>query len=124
MSRHPDELLADFQQYYGIDLWPVCQGYDPRNPDRTAALAWQLPSDGRVWKAVSPTGAYGPDVMLLRQLELDVRSFQWSFTEDAKDKSTAPEPITLPGEEEEYRRAEAEADSMAKEVAQLLGVKI
>ena len=102
----------------------MCHGADPLNPDHMAALAWQLPRDKRVWSAYDPQGANGTDTLLLRQIELDVRTFQWSFSEDADKKNTAPEPIPLPGEEEAYERAEEREDRNAIELAQALGIKI
>lgn len=127
-EERPDELMADFQQTYHLDLWAMqlgdLDGEATMQTRRAAALAWQLPSSSRVWSGVAPLGALGTDVMLLRQIEHDVRVFQWSFSEDAKNKDTAPEPLTLPGEEEAHRLAEERADRAAIDLAAEFGLKL
>ena len=102
----------------------MCQGEEPENAGRFAALAWQLPSTSRLWRALDPKNGYDHATLLLRQLEYDVRSFHWAFTEDGKNKANEPEPLMLPGEEEARKRAEEEADSAALEVARIFGLSI
>ena len=91
---------------------------------RCAILAWQLPQDSRVWRAVNPAGSYDMATLILRQIENDVQTFHWAFSEDAKNKDTAPEPMVLPGEEEAHQRAAEEADNTAAEVARIFGLNI
>ena len=97
---------------------------EPAGARRLAALAWQLPRDSRTWSAIDPMGANGTLLAIVRQLEHDVRMFQWSFTDKAKDESTAPEPISLPGEDEAWERAEEEADRAALDLAETFGLKL
>lgn len=89
-----------------------------------AALAYQLPPDGRVWTAVEPTRGNGMTVRLLRLIEYNQRMWHWAHTEDAKNKETAPEPTLLPGEEAAYERAVANAEDESSKVAEALGIKI
>ena len=89
-----------------------------------AALAWQLAPTSRVWRKVAPETGNSTEAVVLRQLELDVRAFQWSMSEDAKDKSTAPEPMELPGEGEARRRLEEDADRAAVELAIEFGLNL
>lgn len=126
MQKFPDELLADFQETYGLNVWYACQGCLPEQDEaeRLAALAWQLHKTSRLWRAINPSGAYDSATLLLRQLEYDVRSFHWGFTEDGKSKINEPEPLMLPGEEEARARAAEEADSAAMELARIFGLNI
>ena len=127
MRDYPDELLADFQQYYGMNLWVFGLGgssFPTRDLWRVAALAYQLPSDGRVWRAIVPTRAHGQDVRLLRLIEYNQRVWHWAHTEDAKNKETAPEPLLLPGEEAAYERAVANAEDEAARTAEVFGIKL
>lgn len=107
-----------------MNVWVFCHGEEPRDPYYLAALAWQLPRDKRVWSAYDPVGSHDTKTQLLRQLELDVRTFQWSFTEEAQKNGQEPEPYLLPGEEEAYERAEEREDRNAIELARYFGLNI
>ena len=104
----------------------MCQGYEPEQDEaeRLAALTWQLHNTSRLRRALDPSGAYDNATLLLRQLEYDVRSFHWGFTEDGKNKTNEPEPLMLPGEEKARERAAEEADSAAIELARIFGLNI
>lgn len=115
-------------QYYHVNVWHM--GLDS-DVDYTTAevrlcsvLAWQLPRDSRVWHLVSPAGAYDAATLLIRQLEYDVRAFNYSFSKDAERKANQPEPMTLPGEEIERQRAEERADAAAAELARVFGLNL
>jgi hypothetical protein len=129
MAKYPDEILADFQETYHLNLWAEPLGDDWRdraslNTQRIAALAWQLPNTSRVWRRVSPGNGNTVESQLLRQVEHAIQMFRWSFSKDAKTKSNVPEPLTLPGETEAKERAEERADSMALSLAQEFGLKL
>lgn len=129
MAHCPDEILADFQETYHLNLWvePLEDGEDGSaslNTRRIAALAWQLPNTSRMWHIFAPGGSNTLEAQLLRNIEHDVRLFSWSFSKDAKTKSNVPEPLTLPGETEAKERAEERADSMALSLAQEFGLKL
>lgn len=89
---------------------------------RAAALAYQLPHDGRVYSAIAPAGAHGMDVLLLRQIELNQRTWHWAHSEQAKDESTRPEPIMLEGEQEAIDRRVGEQVDAAFDIAEQLGL--
>lgn len=118
---HPDELMADFQQYYGIDVWPMVAG-SGYQVARAAALAWQLPRDGRAWAAVDPLGASSTQTAIIRQIEHDLRLWMWAHTKDAQNNSNQPEPMPLPGEAELAEAKAEEAQRMAASVASQLGL--
>lgn len=125
-DRCPDELLADFQQYYALDLWSMGLDGDEATRDvlRCAALAYQLPADGRVWRTLNPAGQHDQKTRLLRQMELNQRSWAWAHTKDAESKSNQPEPMLLDGEEEAYEEAVARQEASRADVADALGIKI
>lgn len=120
--------MADFQQYYGLNLWHLGLDGDTdmttAEVRRAAALAYQLPKDSRVKSAIAPVAAYGIDVMLLREIEHNQRLWHWANTKDAKRKETAPERMQLPGEEEAYEKAVEHAEARAARAAERLGIKL
>lgn len=97
---------------------------DDTTPDilRCAVLCYQLPRDGRVWRATNPALAHDTATQLLRQIELDLRTWHWANTDSAKDESTRPEPIMLDGEEEAIERRVDEQIEAAAEIARRLGL--
>lgn len=117
---YPDELLADFQQYYGLNLWSMNLGRDGRHSEaaRAATLAAQLPRDSRVMRRLNPVGQHGTEAMLLRQIELDLRSI--AGTKDGSD----PQPLLLEGEEEAHERAVEVEEANAEEMARTFGLRI
>lgn len=124
-DEYQDELLADFQQTYHIDLWGIdWDALDDGCAAHLAALAYQLPNDSRVIRAIAPMRSHGLDVLLLREIEHNQRIWHWANTEEAKHEGTEPEPITLPGEEEAYRAMEESEQRNAIEVASILGISI
>lgn len=120
LRDHPDELLADFQQYYGLDLWRLNLADEAWRGDlrRAAALAAQLPPEGRVMAAINPVGRHGTEAWLLRQIELDIRSL--GVGEDGK----APEPIWLDGEDEAHEAATERAERDAASLAASFGLNL
>lgn len=115
-------------QYYHVNVWHMGLDsdveYTTSEVRLCSILAWQLPRDSRVWRAMDPAGAYDTATLLLRQLEYDVRAFNYGFSKDAEHKRNQPEPITLPGEEIERQRAEERADAAAAELARAFGLNL
>ena len=115
-TNHPDELLADFQQYYGIDLWALgLDGNDTtREVVRAAILAAQLPEDSRTVRAIAGT-TWSTSDYLLRNIEHAARIILWRDS-DPKKRGEFPEPIPAPNE---TRKAETDAER-AKKLARLV----
>lgn len=108
-----------------MDVWEWARGRaDDLEAPRIAALAYQLPPDGRTRAAMEPVGAYGMDVMLLRRIEHNQRMWAWSHSKDAKTGSNEPEQIWLPGEEEYYERKAERDIRTSVTVAAALGIEI
>lgn len=89
LHEKPDELRADVQQVYGLDVdrWR-------RNPIRFATLAAQLPPDARV------NGGVGYVTVLLHNIEYEVRVLAWQRTKDGEKGRNRPKPVQLPGIDE------------------------
>ena len=111
LRDHRCEMVADFQQYYNLNLLAFELDTDEYTPDveRASILAAQLPPDGRVRRAMSPLGAVTVSENLLRSLEYDVRVFMYSMA-TKETRGEEPEPWWFDGELEAVeRRREAEA---------------
>lgn len=67
MRERPDELCADFQQFYGMDTDEIGRSI---KPSRAARLAAQLPRGARVWvRPEDPDSIWGDDTRLLSLIE-------------------------------------------------------
>lgn len=91
---------------------------------RAAVLAYQLPADSRVKRAVAPEASHDITEQLLREIEHNQRLWHWANTDKAKNKETAPQEILLPGEAEARERAAERAAEDALDVADLMGLNI
>ena len=88
--EHPDELRADFQQYYNLNYDGVGGEYTYLH---AAALATQLPSDSRTFTAVDPDNAWNLEARLLSHIEFRLRAIEWEL---AGSKGAEPKPIFNP----------------------------
>lgn len=126
LNEHPDELMADFQQTYGLDLWALGVEAEDTCPRvlRAAALAYQLPRTSRTWVAMDPTNGNQTVEYLLRQMEHNQRMWAWAHSKDAKSGANEPDPLPLPGEEERTRDLEQQELRKAADIAALMGLNI
>lgn len=118
------ELVADFQQYYGIDLTavPLDAGCPEREIARMSILAAQLPPESRTKRAMSPLSAVTVGDRLLRQIEYNQRLYAYGRSEDAKNGVNMPEPVMFDGERELAERDAERAARMSSIVASGLGL--
>ena len=87
---------------------------------RVAALAYQLPRDGRVMRRLAPTAGNGATERLLRRIEFNQRCLAWSI---GGGKGEEPKPELLDGERERIEEtAKVEAAKMSS-VAARLGIR-
>lgn len=116
----PGELLADFQEFYGIDLygWLFC-GRDPddRDAGRWAVLMAQLPRRSRLVAKEAPDAAMGEAESLLWRIEYNQRAAL-----PRKAGAKAPKPVPLPSERAEQARTDAESLAAKDDVDRLLGM--
>lgn len=115
--------MADFRQTYALSTWEMDLATDETTDEvlRAAALAYQLPRDGRVWRSLAPTAQHGADVLLLRRIEHNQRLYAWSR---GGGKGEEPAEIELAGERELSERNRRHDESMQPRVAALLGLQI
>lgn len=83
--EHPDELEADFQQYYGLDIADVL-------PPRAARLMFQLPRECRVFAKIAPASQWGWNEIMLNKLTYLAELLVWMKTKDATKKSPRNKP--------------------------------
>jgi len=83
---YPDQLEADFQQFYNLDIAEV-----PRA--RAARLLAQLPSESRVFRTMRPELNWGWQETLLNKMWYDLELLVWSKTEDATKKHPRYKPM-------------------------------
>lgn len=85
--HHRTELVADFQQYYGLDLYgvPVL---------RAADLAASLPVESRCMKLLDPLGGWTLGDEILSRIEYWLQVIVWRESKDAADGRNKPEQIT------------------------------
>lgn len=90
MALHPDELRADLQHYYGIDLDDAMAGR--HSAAHVAALVACLPSDCHVLRAESPDAIWTLDSVLLASILNSLQGLIWGMSDKAK-RGDRPKPI-------------------------------
>lgn len=97
----PDELRADLQQYYGLNIDGMGKGYSHAH---AAALVAQLPAQSRVKTHYNPDSEWGEVEKMLASIDYTLRLIAWSKTKDAQHRRNEPQPVKTPAE----RKAERE----------------
>lgn len=94
--------MADFQEYYGINLLAYRAALDgDKTTDEVlwlAILAAQLPTHSRTNRAASPALAWSDETYMLARCDYALRTIAWMFSEDGSKGINRPEPITTPAE--------------------------
>lgn len=95
-----DQATADFQQYYGLNLWQMgLDGHEDGEMSevyRAAVLLAQLPPQSRLVCEEYPDATWSIEAQLQRLIEFDLRSILYALG-DGKCKK--PKPIELPSEQ-------------------------
>ena len=117
-------MYADFQQYYGIDMWTLNIWHDnnTRDVERAAILAAQLPSDSRTRVAFDPFSRVSVSDALLRRIEHNQRLWAYSHSKEAKSGANEPKPLLFDGEQERVEREAARAARHSRYVAERFGL--
>lgn len=116
-----DEVIADFQQYYGISL-PL-EGEVP-DVERMALLWHQLPAQSRTARAQEPELEWGVAEYLLWRIEFNQRCLIWSLTNDPKKPVPEPEPLMNPVKLAEAHANRDEAMEARDEIDEILGMGV
>ena len=90
IAKYPDELRADLQQYYGIDLDHAVAG--EHSADHVAALVRCLPSDSRIRVREDPDAMWTLETVLQASLLNAFTGFMWGMSDKAK-RGKRPEPV-------------------------------
>ncbi len=100
IDRCGEEVTADLQQYYGLDVADVLRANARLSPRRTLVLLRQLPPESATFAALrggSEFRGWGPDRYLMAQLVDSVRENTFAFiSANSKRKPQAPEPVERP----------------------------
>lgn len=102
-ARHPNELRADFQQYYGLNIDGVGRDYPIAH---AAALVTMLPTDGRVLSAEAPELEWNTQTYMFNSIEYSLRTLVWMNTKDAQRNLNRPKHLKTPYDEAKEKRAE------------------
>lgn len=92
---NPDELRADLQQYYGLNLDGMGVAY---SHSHAASLVSQLPVGSRLSRVADPDAAWSDETHLLALIEYDLRVLIWQNSKDAQHGRNRPKPIKTPSE--------------------------
>lgn len=97
LARHHDELVADFQQFYGLNLLSMDMGgaVVSAEAERAALLCAQLPVESRTVRAESPD-AMPYDSQVLRLVEYECRVLLYAM--GGGKGSRTPDPLPLPSQ--------------------------
>lgn len=107
-------MLADFQQYYGLDLWAML---DACELERAFELAVQLPQGSRTYRAIDPSTAWGPTEHLLA---LACDNLAFLRYEQAGGRGPKPKPVERPRAPKKWNTEGTVHGKTAEQVAALL----
>lgn len=112
-------MVADFRQFYGIDL-PLA----PTDEDCSRwALLWQaLPRESRSYRRFHPEGEWSEGEYMLASCAYYLNLLAWrQMTKDGQKGRNAPKPIRTPAQRAEAERRRDSAMGARGEIARALG---
>ena len=119
MDEHPDELRADFAEFYRLDLDGLGRDYSTIH---AAALLAQLPEGARTWRAYNADAAWTSDRALMAAMVNDLNWLVWSQTKDARHGRNKPRQIGPSADRPRKIRGEAmTADELMARLASIRG---
>lgn len=88
---YPDQLEADFQQFYGLDIYSTKSA-------KAARLMLQLPKESRLMRIMAPENEWGWNELLTNKTNHLLEVLLWSKTEGATKRPPVgyPEPFVPP----------------------------
>ncbi len=113
--EHHDELEADFQQYYGLDIGDMGSSY---SLPHAACLAAQLPRSSRCTEKLSVGNGWDDWTIFLSLIEYDIRNLAHSLAEDPPELHPPFQYVDLHQPEEDD---EKECRSMVDSVLGMTG---
>lgn len=118
MRKRPDELRADFQQFYGLNIDGAGREYGMLH---AAALAAQLPRESRCVRLENPEKEWGDGLYMLHAAEHALRVLAWQQTEDAAKKRNFPKPLPTPADRARVQRRLERTD--VDRINRILGIE-
>jgi len=82
---YPDELEADFQQYYHLDVAIL-------DPAKAARLLFQLPRECRTYAKLAPASQWGWSEIMANKMVYLLETLVWMKTKDATKKPPQNRP--------------------------------
>lgn len=107
LATRPDELRADFQRVYGLNIDDMGESYTVHH---AAVLAAMLPSDSLVFRASNPALEWSETMYMLRNIEFLLRVLAWQNTKDGQKGRKKPKPIETPEERAKLREKALNTD--------------
>ncbi len=121
---HRSELVADFRQFYGIDLPLDDEGIDAAEDAVRWAVLWeQLPQESRTVRLAAPDLAWGDAERLLHMMEYHLRVLVWQRSKDGAKSRNRPKPLQTPAERRRNRNAADAALAHKAEIDMVLGMR-
>lgn len=118
MVSCPDEIEADFQQYYGINFETSFDEYSVRH---ISLLAAQLPPDARCFKSLS-SHEWSEQMHMLANMEHELRMLIWiQANQYSKHRTQPPKRIQSPAERKKFEQRVQSTD--IDELNRILGIK-
>lgn len=115
-ESNPDELRADMQQYYGLNIDGMGRDYSHAH---AAVLMAQLPQSSRLARLSDPENEWSDETHFLSLIEYDLRVLAWQRSKDGQRGTNKPKPNKTPGDR---AKAKARAKGFDKElVDKMLG---
>lgn len=120
MDERPDELRADLQEVYGLNLDGMGRDYTTLH---AAALVSQLPEGSRVARAYDPDAIWTTDRVLAACVANAINWIVWSKTKDGQRGRNKPGLIgPRPRDKEKHIRGIAmEPERLMAELARIRG---
>ena len=116
LSASRDELEADFQQFYGLDLSRMGDDFTVAH---AAVLASQLPREARCLREIDPNLAWSDETAALASIQYLVRCIVWQLGGGKGDK---PQPVRTPAQTASLTESLRESERSMAEVAEALGI--
>lgn len=117
LARYRDELEADFQQFYGLDLGGMGSSF---TISHAAVLAAQLPRESRCLIKINPDLEWSNEMSALARIDYEFQILLNAMS--GKKGGQKPKPIQTPGERAKLREQLEEIENQMDEMNRILGI--
>lgn len=123
--NHRAEIVADFRQYYALDLplEDINEIDDIKDFKRLVLLHSTLPASARCIRVNAPACEWGNTEWLLWAIEFDIRQLQYGMLDKkARQKQKPPKPMQTPAERAEKHEKAKRAEENKARINNILGI--